>query len=356
MTTSIIRSSHTLSLLDGEIVEESELGSMRRVTADNLPILKGLSIKRVLLNPGAMRTPHWHANANELTYCVSGTALVSILDDGSKFSSFIVTAGQMFHANSGSLHHIENVGEDVAEFIIAFRDERPEDFGFGATFGAFSDAVLGNTYDLPASDLAKIRRTTRTLPPNPPADHKLAARIGDPVIPASAYFSDPHKFDIEAQEPGLNYVSGNARFARDQFWPILKDISMYSLRVADVGMREPHWHPVTAEMGYVQHGDARMTIMNPDGTLDTWNMTTGDMYFIPRAYPHHIENIGTGDWHFLIFFDQPVPADIGYRASASAYSREVLAAAFNTHIEDLPQFPFTPADPLIVGRVNPVDQ
>ena len=111
MTTSITRSNHTISLLDGEIVEESDLGSMRRVTADNLPILKGLSIKRVLLNPGAMRTPHWHANANELTYCVSGTALVSILDDGSKFSSFVVTAGQMFHADSGSLHHIENIGD-----------------------------------------------------------------------------------------------------------------------------------------------------------------------------------------------------------------------------------------------------
>ncbi|MDT5078362.1 MAG: oxalate decarboxylase [Mycobacterium sp.] len=54
--------------------------------------------------------------------------------------------------------------------------------------------------------------------------------------------------------------------------------------------------------------------MNPDGTLDTCIMTTGDMYFIPRAYPHHIENI-----------------------------------------DDLPTFPFTPADPLVVGRVNPVD-
>jgi oxalate decarboxylase len=108
-------------------------------------------------------------------------------------------------------------------------------------------------------------------------------------------------------------------------------------------------------MGYVQHGNARMTIMNPDGTLDTWTMTTGDMYFIPRAYPHHIENIGNDDWHFLIFFDQPFPADIGYRASASAYSREVLAAAFNTHIDDLPNFPFTPADPLIVDRRNPLD-
>ena len=228
MSTSLTRSIHTLSLLDGEIVEESDLGSMRRVTADNLPILKGLSIKRVLLNPGAMRTPHWHANANELTYCVSGTALVSILDDGSRFSSFVVTAGQMFHAASGSLHHIENVGDDVAEFIIAFRNERPEDFGLGATFGAFSDAVLGNTYDLPAADLAKIRRTTGSLPP---ADRKLAARIGAPVIPDGAYFRDPHKFDVEAQQPGLNYVSGNARFARDQYWPALKDISMYSLRV-----------------------------------------------------------------------------------------------------------------------------
>lgn len=347
MTASLTHSVHTASLIDGEVVEENDLGSMRRITADNLPILKRLSIKRVLLNPGSMRTPHWHANANELTYCVKGTALVSMLDNHNQFASFIVTAGQMFHAPSGSLHHIENLGEDVAEFIIAFRHERPEDFGLGATFGAFSDAVLGNTYDLPAADFSKIRRDT--------TDRKLAARIGDPEIPPSAYFEDPHKFDVEAQAPGLNYVSGSARFARDQYWPALKDISMYSLRVTESGMREPHWHPVTAEMGYVQEGDARTTIMNPDGTLDTWTMTTGDMYFIPRAYPHHIENIGSRDWHFLIFFDQPFPADIGYRASASAYSREVLAAAFNTHIDDLPNFPFAPIDPLIVERKNPVD-
>lgn len=347
MTAAPALGTHTLSLLDGEVVEENDFGSMRRVTADNLPILKRLSIKRVVLNPGAMRTPHWHANANELTYCVSGTALVSVLDNHSKFSNFIVTAGQMFHVDSGALHHIENIGTETCEFIIAFRNERPEDFGFGATFGAFTDAVLGNTYDLPSADLAKIRRDTR--------DRKLAARVGAPEIPASAHFEDPHKFDIEAQAPGLNYACGNARFARDQFWPALKDISMYSLRVAEDGMREPHWHPVTAEMGYVQHGDARMTIMNPDGSLDTWTMTAGDMYFIPRAYPHHIENIGNDDWHFLIFFDQPFPADIGYRASASAYSREVLAAAFNTHIDDLPNFPFTPADPLIVARRNPLD-
>ena len=63
-----------------------------------------------------------------------------------------------------------------------------------------------------------------------------------------------------------------------------------------------------------------MTVMEPDGTLDTWYLKEGDVYFIPRAYPHHIEVVDAPDLHFAIFFDQPTPGDIGYRASASAYS------------------------------------
>jgi oxalate decarboxylase len=346
MTTTYSR--HTTSLTSGESVEESELGSITRVTADTFPILNGLSIKRVVINPGAMRTPHWHANANELTYCLSGTSLISVLDSGSQFSSFTVSAGEMFHIDSGSLHHIENIGDEVAEFIIAFRHERPQDFGLGAAFGAMTDAVLGNTYDLPASDFAAIHRDT--------SDRALAARAGDPVVPTTAYFSDPHKFAVESQSAPISIAVGSARLARVQFWSALKDLAMYSLRIREDGMREPHWHPITAEMGYVHRGSARMTVMDPDGSLDTWHLKEGDVYFVPRAYPHHIEVVGSDDIHFLIFFDQPTPGDIGYRASASAYSRAVLAATFNTHMAALPVFPFTNSDPLIVTRNNPVDE
>ncbi|MDT5107959.1 MAG: oxalate decarboxylase, partial [Mycobacterium sp.] len=291
-----------------------------------------MSIKRIVLNPGAMRTPHWHANANananELTYCVSVTSLVSVLDTSSKFASFTVAAGEMFHVDSGSLHHIENIGDEPAEFILSFRSERPEDFGLAAAFGAMTDAVLGNTHHLPASDFAKIRRDT--------TDRRLAARTGDPVVPTTAAFDDPHKFGVEAQSPPEGIAVGSARLARLQFWPALKDLSMYSLRIREDGMREPHWHPITAEMGYVHEGSGRMTVMEPDGTLDTWYLEEGDVYFIPRAYPHHIEVIDAPNLHFATFFDQPTPGDIGYRASASAYSREVLAATFNVHIDDLP--------------------
>jgi oxalate decarboxylase len=340
-------SPHATSLRNGEIVEENDLGSIRRVTADTLPILSGMSIKRIVINPGAMRTPHWHADCNELTYCISGTSFVSVLDSYSRVSSFTVSAGDMFHIDSGSLHHIENIGDEPAEFVLAFRSERPEDFGLAASFGAMTDAVLGNTYDLPASDFTAMRRDT--------TDRKLARRSGDAEVPATAWFDDPHKFSVEAQSPAIGVAVGSARLARAQYWPALKDLSMYSLRIREDGMREPHWHPITAEMGYVHEGSGRMTVMDPDGTLDTYLLEVGDVYFIPRAYPHHIEVVDAPDIHFAIFFDQPMPGDIGYRASASAYSREVLAATFNMHIDDLPAFPFTKTDPLIVNRTNPLD-
>jgi oxalate decarboxylase len=161
--------------------------------------------------------------------------------------------------------------------------------------------------------------------------------------------------DEIVEESQISIAVGSARLARVQFWPALKDLSMYSLRIREDGMREPHWHPITAEMGYVQSGSGWMTVMDPDGALDAWYLKQGDVYFIPRAYPHHIEVVESPGWHFTIFFDQPTPGGIGYRVSGSAYCREVLAATFNTHIDDVPDCPFTATDPMIVTRRNPVD-
>jgi len=336
---------HYTSLRDGPCIVASALGEVRRVTADELPILRGLSIKRLVLAPGAIRAPHWHANCAELAYCAAGRAMVSILGNESALSRFTVTAGQMFYAPSGVLHVIENVGDDAAEFIIAFRHERPEDFSLQAGFGAMAAPTLGNTFDLPADVFAALPRTTQGA--------YLVARSGPAVVPQDAGRDDPHRFDVEAQSPPVSLGYGEARLARAQFWPALKDMSMYALRLTPDGMREPHWHPGTAEMGYVLAGRARMTVLDPDGTTDTWDLSPGDVYFIPPAYPHHIEVLGGSEIRFLIFFDQPAPGDVGFRASVSALSRPVLAAALGVEPAALPEFPETDVDPLIVHRMNP---
>jgi oxalate decarboxylase len=84
----VARSRHVFSLRNAHALCSSELGSLQRVTADELPILNNLSMKRLVLAPGAIQEPHWHANFNELTYCIKDQLLISILDTGSEFSTF----------------------------------------------------------------------------------------------------------------------------------------------------------------------------------------------------------------------------------------------------------------------------
>lgn len=340
-------SPHFASLSSGAQVFSNELGSITELTSESLPILEGLSAKRLLLEPGAVRELHWHANASELTYCLRGDLMVGILGDGSEFSWFRIGPGQMFYAPSGALHYIENIGESSAELIVCFSNEAPQDFSFGASVGAMSDAVLGNTWGLPEAAFASLTHSTES--------GWIVRREGEPEVPSTADFDSPLKFDVEVESPPIASPAGTARVARSQVWPALADLSMYSLRVGDEGMREPHWHPVTAEMGYVAKGRARMTVLDPDGTTDTYELEAGDLYFIPPAFPHHIEDIGDGDFHFLVFFDRPMPADIGYRASGSLASKAVTAATLGLRPDEMPDLPPTPEDPLIVARDNPVD-
>jgi len=341
-------SRHVTSLTEGQVQLRNDFGSITAVNADRLEILDGLSLKRLLLQPGSIREPHWHANATEMTYCVSGAVLVSILGSGNDLEGFLVKPGQMFFVPCGALHHVENVGSQEAELILAFRHERPSDFSLRSSMAVMSDAVLGNTYDLPASDFEGVPREV--------SGPRIVGRTGAATIPEGAGLETPFRFDVEGESPPIDTAAGSARLARSQFWPALTDISMYSLRITDVGMREPHWHPETAEMGFVKTGRGRMTVLDPDGQADTYELGPGDVYFIPRAYPHHIENIGGDEMHFLIFFDQPMPKDIGFRASASAISREVLASTLGIPAEQLPNLPFTPVDPLLVDRKNAIDE
>lgn len=337
---------HVASFSEVRPAFESDLGSVTLIDAGSFPILSGLSIKRVVLEPGAIREPQWNVNANQLAYCVSGTVLVATFGNGDSFSSFVVRPGQMYHVESGAIYHIENVGDDRAELILALRNERPQHFGLRSSFNAMTNAVLGNTYDLPASSFSAFDRSD---------GGQIVRREGPADIPSTAGLPNARLFDCESQQPQLSYPGGWVKQARRQYWASLDDLSMYSLQIKENGMREPHWHPVTAEMGYVAAGHARMRVLDPDGTLDEYILSAGDVYFVPRAFPHHIEDVGQDDINFLIFFDQPMPADIGYRATATAFSREALAASFGISERDLPQFPFTPVDPLIVGRPNQVD-
>jgi oxalate decarboxylase len=318
-----------------------------QVRSDNFPILERISLARLTLEAAGFREPHWHANANELGYCLGGELLVTVFGDSNEHASFTISAGQMFFVPSGALHALENIGDAQAEVIVVFSHEQPQDFGLSGSVGMLTPNVMGNAWGLSADALAGL--------PKGPED-VFAGRVdGTRELVKSASYPSELKLDLEGMSPRVDNGYGKLKTARLDTWPVLDELAMYSLRIEGDGMREPHWHPVTAELGYVHTGRARMTVKSADGSVDTYKLAPDDVYFIPRAFPHHIENLGDEETHFLVFFDQAEVRDIGYTGSADAYPRRILAPTLGIPAAALPSLPPMPSDLLIVQKRNPVD-
>lgn len=336
---------HHLALHQVQPQDKTKMGYRIKATKSNFPELQGMSFYKLVLHPKGVREPHWHANADELGYCLQGTLLVSFYANNNLKEKFVVSEGEAFFIPSGAFHSIENIGKEDAEILLQFSNEEPEDFDLSFVFGGFSNAVLGNTWDVESENFKSLKRDNK--------QKTLLAEVDELTkFSATARYYSPYRFELEASSPVITNDSGSAKLARKNVWPILQRQALYSLRVSDKGMREPHWHPETAEMGYVSEGRARMSIISPAGQVDTYELEVGDIYFIPKAYPHHIENIGGSELHMLIFFDQSMPQDIGFTGSIKSFSDEVLSKSLDCKKEIFASLPVYYADLFIVNKRN----
>ncbi len=324
---------------------KSEAGYRVKATKSGFPILQGMSLYRLTLNPKGIREPHWHANADELGYCLKGEVLVSIYGNNNEHEQILVQEGDTFFIPSGALHAIENVGVDACDLVLQFSHEEPEDFGISSAFGEFSDAVLGNTWDASSSVFQAMKRSTK--------DVFAVLSTSIPQIPEQARHASAYRFSLDKASPLIEVDGGFARVARKNVWPILHRQALYSLDLKTTGMREPHWHPETAELGFVKKGKGRMSILSPNGDVDTYEMQEGDVYFIPKAYPHHIENIGSETLQLMIFFDQPMPGDVGFTASVRSYADEVMGPVLGVSPQFFKDLPKYYLDQFIVNKKNP---
>lgn len=339
------KSPHVFPLAKIQPQFSCQWGARTSASRANFPILDGMALYRLTLEPGGFREPHWHPNAHELAYCIKGETLVTVFSNANLHDVFTITEGEMFFVPSGYLHSIENTGSVPAEFVIAFSHHDPEDFGMSGAVGCMNANVMGNTWNLPETAAKDVRYS--------PEDILIGPTTGRAEIPWQARFANHYKLSLESMAPAIANEFGAVRTARKQFWPALEGLAMYSVRIQGNGMREPHWHPQTAEMGYVKRGKARMTVLSPGAKVETYNLSAGDMYFIPKAYPHHIENLGNEEIHFLIFFNNTMPEDIGYTGALAGWPRRIVAPTLGCTEQTLPQIPAYPSDLLLVGKVTP---
>jgi oxalate decarboxylase len=85
--------------------------------------------------------------------------------------------------------------------------------------------------------------------------------------------------------------------------PSSKDLSGVNMRLTAGSYRELHWHTAD-EWAYVLYGNARVTVMNPDGTMFIDDVSEGDLWIFPAGFPHSIQGLDPDGTEFLLVFNQ----------------------------------------------------
>jgi oxalate decarboxylase len=310
---------------------------------DNFSILKGMALYSLRLDNGGVREPHWHPNASELSYCLSGRALMTIFSPGAGHDTFTVDTGEIVFVPKGYLHHIENINHGETKFAIAFNHERPEDIGISGSTGSMTDKILGATFGLESDYFGKFKKSSQDL---------LITSRSNPKNATTTYQKIPnyHKFNLKAFPPTVESRGGTVSLGNANNFGTLSGLVCYLLTLKPKGIREPHWHPNATELDYVISGRGRMTIFSPGDNVDTFEVGAGEIVFIPSAYFHYIENVnGSEDMQFAVFFNHERPEDIGISGALSAYSNEVLASVFGLQPKILDALPKYQEDLFVVA-------
>jgi oxalate decarboxylase len=116
-------STHTFNIEATEPQAIRNGGTRTMANKRNFSLLKGMALYSLRLYSGGVREPHWHPNAAELSYCLSGRALMTIFSPGAGHDTFTVDPGEIVYVPKGYLHHIENINHGETKFAIVFNHE-----------------------------------------------------------------------------------------------------------------------------------------------------------------------------------------------------------------------------------------
>lgn len=91
-----------------------------RVEARDFPISTTMTGVILELDPGAVRELHWHPNADEWQYLITGKIRATLFGSRGRYREATLDAGDVGYIPQGYGHSLENVGPDPARILIVF--------------------------------------------------------------------------------------------------------------------------------------------------------------------------------------------------------------------------------------------
>jgi oxalate decarboxylase len=98
-------------------------GQVRIADSTNFPVSKTIAAALVEVEPGGLRELHWHPNADEWQYYLTGVGRMTVFASGGKARTFDYQAGDVGYVPFAMGHYVENTGEEPLTFLEMFRSD-----------------------------------------------------------------------------------------------------------------------------------------------------------------------------------------------------------------------------------------
>ncbi|MET0430363.1 MAG: cupin domain-containing protein [Microvirga sp.] len=277
-------------------------GTTRGASVREFPASVGIAGVSMRLAPGSMRELHWHANAAEWAYVVSGRCRTTVLHPGGGAATDTFGPGDVWYFPRGWGHSIQGIGPGECHFILIFDNgDFSEDHTFSVTdwLSRTPPDVVAQNLGLPRADLAPLPKGEAYFAQGPVPDDASP----DAAFRPAAQLTSAHRYPLLAQEPRRVGGGGTQRVVTMAEFPISTTMAGSVLEIEPGAMRELHWHPNADEWQYYLEGSAEMAVFLAEGQVVTETFEAGDVGYAPMGSGHYIRNTGPSVLRVLIGFN-----------------------------------------------------
>lgn len=141
-------------------------GTVRITDSRVFPAAKKIAAALVEVNPGGMREMHWHPNADEWQYYLSGQGRMTVFASGGAASTFDYQAGDVGYVPRFMPHYVENTGTTTLRFLELFRSDRFEDVSLAQWLSLTPHELVRAHLKIDESVLAKIPKHDKPVVPD----------------------------------------------------------------------------------------------------------------------------------------------------------------------------------------------
>jgi oxalate decarboxylase len=156
-------------------------GTVREIGPTDIPTLDGLTVTPMQIDRHGLREPHWHTNANELAYCLRGSAQVGIVAPDGSAQTFVIGPGGAAFVPVNWFHYIANVGGDPVELLAFYSSATPLHIDLSQGFGFYPPEIIAASFGLDPALFAGLPiRGDVVIAPAPATDQGLPAATPTP--------------------------------------------------------------------------------------------------------------------------------------------------------------------------------